>query len=542
MTFQKRMDPLSIQDNREILLAALERQSLLDAAPDTLAELRSRSRGRTDLDGGVFYYPSSLFSERGILFLTAGTGAPAAEGAPLSDRDGKRLVAVSRDEIPSAFQGDRFTAGGRKVLDAPRSWENYLAARDYLPFLAPVSLRKERTTIGCGDRLGLAGPGHIRAAQGFQVSPVLAQLSMRELNLTGRTYPRVVKDAAFSALQEGFDRGYGADGDHLKNIPDINTALDAGMPMITLDLTEVMDPSPAQWTESAILDGFARLPESVRQRVVSDYAGKTFSLGGQSVAVSDIEARRCALMYWKALEFTGEVDRHLRSRRGDAYDLEVSIDETTAPTVPAHHLFIAAELARRGVTVNSLAPRFIGEFQKGIDYIGNAGDFEKQFVVHCAIAKAYGGYKISIHSGSDKFSVYPAIGRHTDLRVHVKTAGTSWLEALHAAALSDPALFRDLLRKAYRYFPDALKLYHITPDLSKIPDEKTVADKALTAYLERPESRQLLHVSYGGLLTDPDTAPRFFSFLFAEEELHYGCVSDHIRRHIQKLGTPPHGR
>lgn len=533
---------LNIRRDRELLLAALDRRGLLDAKPEALSALREASRGRTDLGGGVFYYPRSFFAAGNLRFLLAGTGGPDAPDAHPNERDGKRLLVLSKDAIPPAFEGERFSAAGWKALVGPRSWDNYLAIKEHLPFLAPASLQGERTTIGCGDRLGMAGPGHIRAARDFRVSPVLAQLSMRELKLTGRTYPRVVKDAAFAALQEGFDRGFGADGDHLKNIPDIDTALDAGMPMITLDLTEVMDPGPASWTEAAVEEAFGRLAEPVRRRVLEGYAGRTFSLPGASVPVPDLEAKRCALMYWEALEFTGEVDRHLRSRRGDAYDLEVSIDETTAPTVPAHHLFIASELARRGVTVNSLAPRFIGEFQKGIDYIGDPGEFEKQFAVHCAIAKAYGGYKISIHSGSDKFSVYPAIGRLTDLRVHVKTAGTSWLEAVRAASLRDPGLFRDLLAKAYDYFPEALKLYHITPDLSRIPDPSGVPDEDLPLYLERPESRQLLHVSYGGLLNDPDTGPRLFRFLIEREELHYGCVGDHIRAHIERLGVPPHGR
>jgi hypothetical protein len=404
--------------------------------------------------------------------------------------------------------------------------------------MAPVSLRGERTTIGCGDRLGLAGPGHIRAARDFQISPVLAQQSIRELKLTGRNYPQVVKDAAFAALEEGFDRGYGADGDHLKTLADIDVAVGAGMPMITLDLTEVMNPAPGDWSAQAVEDAFGKLPETVRSRALSDYAGKTFRLGADSLTISALEAKRCALMYWKALEFSGEVDALLRSRRGDAYDLEISIDETTTPTIPSHHLFIAAELKRRGVTVNSLAPRFVGEFQKGIDYIGDVAEFERQFIVHCEIAKAYGGYKVSIHSGSDKFSVYPAIGRHTGLRVHVKTAGTSWLEALRSASRFDPALFRAMFEAAYRYYPEALKLYHITPDLSRIPPIAGVADEDLPGYLERPESRQLLHISYGGLLTDTALGPKFFGFLTGSEEAHYGCVRDHIRRHIELLGVP----
>jgi hypothetical protein len=407
--------------------------------------------------------------------------------------------------------------------------------------MKPSSLRDKTTTIGCGDRLGASNPGHIRAARSFDISPVLAQQSIRELTLTGRSYPQVVRDAAFAVLQEGFDRPYGADGDHLKTLADIDTALAAGMPMITLDLTEVMNPGPATWSDEAVRSAFQALPQTVQDRVMQDYAGKTFNLGDVSLAIPESDAMRCTLMYWKALDFTAEVDARLRSKRGEAYDLEVSIDETTAPTVPSHHLFIASELQRRSVAVNSLAPRFIGEFQKGIDYIGDLAEFERQFIVHCKIAKAFGGYKVSIHSGSDKFSAYPIIGRHTGLRVHVKTAGTSWLEALRSVARGDPALFRDLLDKAYLYYPDALKLYHITPDLSRIPAVSTVKDENLPDYLQLPESRQLLHVTYGGLLGDADIGTRFSGFLENNEELHYQCVTSHLRRHIKLLGVPEHG-
>lgn len=515
--------------SRESLFAILDRQGIFGADEAALAKRRACSFGRTDAGNGLYYYPRSFFKADGTLFFIAGINGT------------KKLFIVSGDKLPAGFTGARYSMAGLQVMEAERSYENYLAARERLPFLAPVSLRGERTTIGCGDRLGLAGPGHIRAARAYDISPVLAQQSIRELKLTGRSYPEVVKDAAFSVLEEGFDRGYGADGDHLKTLADINVAVDAGMPMITLDLTEVMNPAPGDWNDRTVEDAFSQLPETVRARVLSDYAGKTFNLGGDPLTVPAVEAKRCGLMYWKALDFTGEVDSLLRSRRGDAYDLEISIDETTTPTIPSHHLFIAAELRRRGVTVNSLAPRFIGEFQKGIDYIGDVAEFERQFIVHCGIAKAYGGYKISIHSGSDKFSVYPVIGRHTGLRVHVKTAGTSWLEALRAMSKFDPGLFRTMFEKAYRYYPEALKLYHITPDLSRIPQIAGISDEALPGYLERPESRQFLHISYGGLLTDPELRPGFFGFLAAQEEAHYGCLQDHFRKHIELLGVPRHG-
>ena len=527
---------LYTQRQQEVLLALLNQQGLLDASPEKLANFRAHSFGRTLAGAGWSYYPRSFFSADGLLFFLAQT-EDKSKGAGRT----KRLFLVSKNKLPSTFKGASHSSGGWQVLEADLSYDNYLAAAEYLPFMRPSSLRDKTTTIGCGDRLGAANPGHIRAARGFDISPVLAQQSIRELTLTGRTYPQVVRDAAFSVLQEGYDSPYGADGDHLKTLADIDIALAAGMPMITLDLTEVMNPAPANWSDETLSSAFLALPQAVQDRIIQDYAGKTFRLGGTSLTITETEAKRCALMYWKALDFTAEVDARLRSKRGEAYDLEVSIDETTAPTVPSHHLFIAAELKRRGVTVNSLAPRFIGEFQKGIDYIGDPAEFEQQFIVHCQIAKAFGDYKVSIHSGSDKFTVYPIIGRHTGLRVHVKTAGTSWLESLRAVSLGDPALFRDVLTKAYQYYPDALKLYHITPDLSRIPALSATGDEKLPDYLQLPESRQLLHVTYGGLLGDANVGKRFFEFLANNEELHYHCVTSHLRRHIQLLGVPSNG-
>jgi hypothetical protein len=268
------------------------------------------------------------------------------------------------------------------------------------------------------------------------------------------------------------------------------------------------------------------------------YAGKHFELPGSRISFTPEEARRCALMYGKAMDFAAEVDRHLRKRRGAQYDLEISIDETTTPTLPAHHLFIAAELERRGVAVTSIAPRFVGEFQKGIDYIGDLAEFESQFAVHCAIARTRGGYKVSVHSGSDKFSVYPAVGKHTGMRLHLKTAGTSWLQAVRVVARANPRLFRAMLARALACFPEATKLYHVAANPAAIPPAETVPDGELERYLDPPDSRQLLHITYGGLLDDPDIRTQFFETLHAHEKLHYAAVQDHMEKHVRLLGVP----
>ncbi|HTO23592.1 MAG TPA: tagaturonate epimerase family protein [Spirochaetia bacterium] len=505
----------------------LEHVGLLGADADRVSSLR----GAAAADGpwiegeGCRVYRRSLRVLHGVLYCIGADGSA------------KYLYAAGAS-IPNGFRGQSMTAGGTRIIRAPLSVENAAALHELFPFTAPVSLRDRTTTIGCGDRLGLATPGHLRALAGRQAAPVLAQQSVRELTLTGRNFPGVVADASFLVFQEGYEGGYGADGDHLKNLRDIDSALDAGMPMITLDLTEVMTPEPAAWTPARVDEAFSSLPAEPRAAVSSRYEGRRFELEGASVEISATEARRCALMYGKAVEFAAEVDRHLRARRGAAYDLEVSIDETTAPTLPSHHLYIASELQRRGVAVTSVAPRFVGEFQKGIDYIGDLRAFEEQFKVHCAIARSRGGYKVSIHSGSDKFSVYPAIGRHTGMRLHLKTAGTSWLEAVRVAARLDPALFRRIVAAAVDGFAEASRLYHVAADPAKVPDPSSIPDTRLEALVEEPNARQVLHIAYGRLLGDPGMRSELYRFLDAHEEEHYTAVERHIGRHVRLLGVP----
>lgn len=189
-----------------------------------------------------------------------------------------------------------------------------------------------------------------------------------------------------------------------------------------------------------------------------------------------------------------------------------------------------------------MAPRFVGEFQKGIDYIGNLGGFEEQFQVHCAIARARGNYKISIHSGSDKFSVYPAIGRHTGMRLHLKTAGTSWLEAVRVAARVDPRLFRRMLAAAVAGFAESSKLYHVAADPAAVPSADRLPDDQLETFLEKPDSRQILHIGYGVLLADPGIRSALYTALRENEEKHYTAVKEHIGRHVQLLGVPETAR
>lgn len=488
-------------------------------------EMKKRKDGGCYTLGDACLYRDSMYLQSGVLYFIGRVGTE------------KNLFIASHRPFTSIFTGTKTYENDIHLQTVPMSFDNALALRKIFPFTAPISLRTKRTTIGCGDRLGLATPGQLAAIRHFDAYPVLAQQSIRELTLTKRTYRDVTAAAAFLVFQAGYERGYGADGDHLKTIEDIDTALEAGMPMITLDLTNAMNPDPASWNASRLGNEFDKLPEAERLRIMKTYAGKTFHVAGEKIFITETEAKRCALMYSKAILFSKEVNDHIKAKRGNKYDLEISIDETTAPTLPEHHLFIIRELRRLKVLVNSLAPRFIGEFQKAIDYIGDTAEFDRQFRIHCAIAKANGNYKISVHSGSDKFAVYPSVGKYTSGRLHLKTAGTSWLEAVRAVAAKNPALYRVMHEKAFAYAPEALKLYHITADFKKISALAGKSDGELKSYLDMNEARQLIHITYGGLLNDTAVRDEFFKTLALNEETHYGFLAAHFTKHLSLLGV-----
>ena len=493
------------------------------------ADLKAVKTFDGTIESGI--YLSSFQKKGDSLFLTCRD----------EEQHTKYLVKVSKssDEFPK-FPGTSEQEGEYFITKSELSHELGIFLREEFPFTVPVSLKGKDATIGTGDRLGVSNPAHIRAVRDYDIFPVLAQQSIRELNFTKRTYEDVVDAATFAVFQEGYEDGYGFDGDHLKTLDEINMALDCEATMITLDLSEVMNAKAAEWSDEKLLEDYQKLPAGEISRLESTYLKTEFTMkDGTTLSFDATELHRCSVMYLGAIAFAKEVYDLLVSRRGEGnFDFEMSIDETEAPTVPQHHLFIIKELIYNGVVVESLAPRFIGEFQKAIDYIGDLDEFEKQFNVHCQIAKSHGNYKVSIHSGSDKFSAYPAIGKYTDGRLHVKTAGTSWLEAVRAIAIKEPALYREIHKLALDSYPEALKFYHITADFSKIKPLEEASDEELPAYFEQVESRQLIHIIYGFVMQDDALRKKFYDALFTHEELHYQLIRDHIRKHVTLLGRP----
>jgi hypothetical protein len=213
------------------------------------------------------------------------------------------------------------------------------------------------------------------------------------------------------------------------------------------------------------------------------------------------------------------------------FELEVSVDETETPTSPLEHFFVAGELKRLGVQWVSLAPRYLGRFEKGADYIGDLAAFDADLAQHAAIARVMGPYKLSIHSGSDKFSVYPIYTRHAGELVHLKTAGTSYLEALRAIAGVEPGLFRDVLRLARDHYDEDRATYHVSADVSRVPAPEDLSDDELATVLDQFDGREVLHVTFGSAMDR--YGPRLLATLDAHEEAHYAALQAHFERHLR---------
>ena len=436
----------------------------------------------------------------------------------MADR-GEADVLVSVGE--SGLQGKKCECCGAIVADCDHAAAEFLRAN--FAFTKPVPVLSYPRTIGVGDRLGIAGYGHTRVFEKYDALPILCQQSIRELNLTHRTYEDVLDASTFAVYREGFERGFGADGDHLKSIADVEYALGLGFTMLTLDCSEHIKG-----------DGGSIVCPECEER----YLGKVFDVGeGVKLEFNREELAKIVYIYGEAIDFAVSIwDKYLADGRYKT-DFEISIDETATPTTPLQHFFVANELIRRGVKPATMAPRFCGEFQKGVDYIGDLKQFEAEMRVHAQIARFF-GYKISVHSGSDKFSVFPSVGRETRGVFHVKTAGTNWLEAMKVIAEHDPALYRDVHKFALTAFAEASTYYHVTTDLTKVPDIDTLKDEELPGLFKLNDARQLIHITYGLILSDKRFHDALYSAWRKYAPEYADAVAAHIGRHLKELGVP----
>lgn len=464
-------------------------------------------------------YPDSKVSHEGSTYSMVKTS------------EGKRLVIRGN---AAGFEGTRTG----KLTHCPLTAANAAALRARLPWLTPRPLGLQ-TSAGCGDRLGLATPGHVQALRhvGGNIAPIFCQQSIRENARTGRSPQEVMDDAIWGQMQTGWRDPWGADADHLKTTADIDSCLAAGYSFFTVDPGDHVDNEAHGALLEALLPkihalpwaALADSPAGLHER----YLDRTFDLEWTAIRFDELTLARAAAKYGRAIAHTAAMYRHLAARCS-AFDFEMSVDETETPTSAAEHVFVASELKRLGVRWVSLAPRYVGRFEKGVDYIGDLDEFQSELARHAAIARALGPYKLSIHSGSDKFSIYPLIARETGGLVHLKTAGTSYLEALRAIARVRPALMRTIAGYALERYPADRASYHVSAELARVPEIAQLPDGELPGLLDQFDTRQVLHVTFGSVLERYGAALK--STLADHEAAHYTALEQHFIRHLAPFG------
>lgn len=407
-------------------------------------------------------------------------------------------------------------------------------------------------SFGFGDRIGLATPGHVAAmnSAGDGIGAIFPQQSIREMTRTARTPGQVMDDALTAALECGWEGVIGADADHLKTPEDVDATAEVGFTFYTIDPSDSVDAHADDYDEKTLRERFAGIAEEITW--FDDYRGRSVGLStGRSIELDEQACMRAAVKYGAALNQAIELADYIRrvnNRMGQEYEIELSVDETEQPTTLAEHYIIADQCLSRGMKLVSLAPRFIGDFEKGVDYKGDLEALESSLRDHAAISELLGPYKLSLHSGSDKLSMYAALARATKGHFHVKTAGTSYLEALRVAVRHDEALFRRIVDFARNKYPVDKATYHVSATLQSAPPASEISDLQelerlyLECWSDVPEGqgftapgRQILHCTFGSVLTDPELGAALRSVLESHQATYDEVLTDHFARHLRAL-------
>lgn len=460
--------------------------------------------------------------------------------AEIITENGTRSLRVSASDprLLETFEGTTAPgssedAAGTTVLQGPLTEQNSRALQDAFEVLNPRLISEHPVSVGTGDRLGLATAGQARAfgEHGRGVMPVLAQQSIREMDRLHRSARSVMDDAVFGLVEAGWDRGFGADCDHIKTTEGIDRGLEAGFAMFTLDPGDHVQDTTRGVTDQQIenlpWDVLETTPEDLRRA----YAGTRMDLNGSVLEVGEDDVMTAIAKYAGAVAETVRLNRHLREHADRPVEVEVAVDETAWQTTFFEHRFMAKELQRLGVDWFSFAPRYVDGFEKGLDFLGDVEELRTNLAAHHAISEEFGGYKISLHSGSDKFSIYPLCVEATGGLVHLKTSGTSYLCGIEIVARHDPELFGriwDISRGAYA---QAKASYQVSAHEDRTPTDTSGVD--LVDLLHTPDARQILHVGYGDSLNAPGISERVTEVICRHPEEHTELVAEHIGRHLE---------
>ena len=407
-------------------------------------------------------------------------------------------------------------------------------------------------SFGFGDRIGLATPGHVAALRrsGNGIAPIFPQQSIREMTRTGRTADEVMADALNGVASSGWTGITGADADHLKTPEDVDVTAAAGFTFFTIDPSDHVDEKSDGYNEAILRERF----DEIRDKIgwIDTYKGKQIPLStGMHINLDEEAVMRAADKYGIALVKGIELADYIRvvnEGLNRDFEIELSVDETDQPTSLAEHYIVADQCLKHEMKLVSLAPRFPGDLEKGVDYIGDVEVLEKNLRDHSAIAEMLGPYKLSLHSGSDKLSMYTIFARTTAGRFHVKTAGTSYLEALRVVAHHDSELFRRICEYARERYDTDKATYHVHATLDTVPAPADISDPAKleSIYLERwddvprgngftESGRQILHCTFGSVLNHDELGPALQNTLTLNSDAYQEILEEHFARHLDAL-------
>lgn len=406
-------------------------------------------------------------------------------------------------------------------------------------------------SFGFGDRTGLATPGHVASMKrcGSGIEAIYPQQSIREMTRTSRTPQEVMDDAMQGAEAAGWTDRVGADADHLKVPEDVDITAAVGFTFFTIDPSDDVDQKADDYDEATLREKFAGSRDDAAW--YDSYVGKAIKLDtGTEIQLDEQACMRAAVKYGKAITRAlklGDYIKQVHETAGKDYEIELSVDETDQPTTLAEHYIIADQCLKGGMKLVSLAPRFIGDFEKGVDFKGDLVALESSLKDHAAVSAALGPYKLSLHSGSDKVSMYGILARATGGQFHVKTAGTSYLEALRVVARHDSASFREIIDFSRGRYDTDKATYHVSATLADAPltseaDDATLESEYLEMWSDVPEGkgftkpgRQILHCTFGSVLTDAKLGKIVHDCLKAHPETYIEVLDDHFGRHLDAL-------
>lgn len=409
----------------------------------------------------------------------------------------------------------------------------------------------QKYSFGIGDRFSYQGKAQLEAIirakeNGIDIAPVWNK-SHREHSIIG-TAPADVRAEADNAVKAlGWTGPYHVDADHI-NLGNVDEFIESS-DFFTLDVADYIGKSPGD----SLLDDFIKRNK--------DYIGRLkIPAIEQKLEINEQDVHQIGQKFLFAVKQAGKIYRHIANAKGSGtFITEVSTDESDQPQSPVELLFILAAIAQEGIPAQTIAPKFTGRFNKGVDYAGDLDQFEKEFNEDLAIIdfaiKEFGmpeSLKLSIHSGSDKFSIYKPIRKalkKCNAGLHLKTAGTTWLEELVGLALAEGEaldIAKQIYKEALERFDELCAPYAAVIDINKTrlpsPDEvdkwdgQTYAsalrhDQSCEAY--NPNFRQILHVGYK---IAARMGRRYVDALAKYEEIIAENVTDNIyQRHIKPI-------